>query len=97
VGAGRFLVVGSSHYSDGDTVEVLLQVADDEVIVSDGDEALARLELGGVNVESGRARQMWSALIRAHVCRPPRQVVAEGHHSRDGGAYRRHGLRACQH
>jgi hypothetical protein len=66
LGEGRFLVAGSGHYSDGDAAEVLAQVADGDVTVSDGGEALARLELAGVSVDSGRAREMWLALIRAH-------------------------------
>ena len=34
--AGRFLVAGSSHYSDGDAAEVVALITDGDVTVSDG-------------------------------------------------------------
>jgi len=66
VGDDALLVTGSSHYADGDTPEVLVRIDGAEVTVSDGGETLARLDLAGVNIETGRARQMWQSLIRAH-------------------------------
>lgn len=60
------LVTGASHYSDADAVELIARVDGDDIVVTDGGETLARLELAGVNVEAGRARQMWQALLRAH-------------------------------
>jgi len=66
VGEDRLLVTGSSHYADGDTVEVVVRVSGPDITVTDGGETLARLDLAGVNVESGRARQLWRSLIRAH-------------------------------
>lgn len=62
-----WLLVTTSHqYSDGDHVELLVRRAARSVEVSDGGEALARLDLAGVSVERGRAREMWHRLLRAH-------------------------------
>jgi hypothetical protein len=73
VGDGVLLVTGSSHYADGDTPEVLVRIDGAEATVSDGGETRARLDLADVNLETGRARQMWQSLIRAH-----RLEVADG-------------------
>jgi len=63
----EWLLVTTSHqYSDGDHVELLVRRAEGSVEVSDGGEALARLDLAGVSVEHGRARDMWRRLLRAH-------------------------------
>jgi hypothetical protein len=63
---GWMLVTTSHQYSDGDYVEVLVRRDDQSIEVSDGGEALARLDLASVSVESGRAREMWRRLLRAH-------------------------------
>lgn len=63
---GWLLVTTSHQYSDGDHVELLVRHDDKSVVVSDGGEALARLELAGVTIERGRAREMWRRLLRAH-------------------------------
>lgn len=63
---GWLLLTTPHQYSDGDHVELMVQHDDKSVVVSDGGEALARLELAGVNVERGRAREMWRRLLRAH-------------------------------
>ncbi len=63
---GWLLVTTSHQYSDGDHVELLIRRDDASVVVSDGGEALARLDLAGVSVDHGRARDMWRRLLRAH-------------------------------
>lgn len=63
---GWLLVTTSHQYSDGDLVELLVRRENGSVVVSDGGEALARLELAGVSVDHGRAREMWRHLLRAH-------------------------------
>jgi hypothetical protein len=63
---GWVLVTTSHQYSDGDNVEVLVRRDDRSIEVSDGGEALARLDLASVSVESGRAKEMWRRLLRAH-------------------------------
>lgn len=63
---GWLLVTTSHQYSDGDHVELLVRRDEGSVVVSDGGEALARLELAGVNVDHGRARELWRRLLRAH-------------------------------
>jgi hypothetical protein len=64
--SGWLLVTTSHQYSDGDHVELLVRLDHDNVEVSDGGDALARLDLAGVNVKHGRARDMWRRLLRAH-------------------------------
>jgi hypothetical protein len=66
VDGGWMLVTTSYQYSDGDYVEVLVRSVDESIQITDGGEALARLDLAGVNIESGRAREMWRRLLRAH-------------------------------
>lgn len=63
---GWLLVTTSHQYSDGDHVELLVRGLDKSLEVSDGGEALARLDLAGVSVDHGRARDMWFRLLRAH-------------------------------
>jgi hypothetical protein len=63
---GWLLVTTSHQYSDGDHVELLIRRDRDTVEISDGGDALARLDLAGVNVERGRARDMWHRLLKAH-------------------------------
>lgn len=63
---GWLQVTTSHQYSDGDHVELLIRRDANSVVVSDGGEALARLDLAGVSVDSGRARDMWRRLLRAH-------------------------------
>ena len=61
------LLVTSHHYSDGDTIELMVQTVGSEVIVSDGGETLARLDSFGVNLDgTGRAGQSWRRLLAAH-------------------------------
>jgi Domain of unknown function DUF1828 len=64
--SGWLLVTTSHQYSDGDHVELLIRRDRDTVEVSDGGDALARLDLAGVNVGHGRARDVWRRLLRAH-------------------------------
>lgn len=67
VSADTLLLITSHHYADGDTVELMVQVAGDEVIVSDGGEVLARLDSAGVNTDPrGRVGQSWKRLVAAH-------------------------------
>jgi hypothetical protein len=66
VNDGWLLITTPYQYSDGDHVEVLVQRSGRSVEVTDGGEALARLDLAGVSVERGRAREMWRRLLRAH-------------------------------
>jgi hypothetical protein len=63
---GWVLVTTSHQYSDGDYVEVLVRRDDRSIEVSDGGEALARLDLASVSIESGRAKEVWRRLLRAH-------------------------------
>lgn len=63
---GWLLVTTSRQYSDGDRVELLIRRDRDAVEVTDGGDTLARLDLAGVNVERGRARDVWRRLLRAH-------------------------------
>jgi hypothetical protein len=86
LGGGGLLIIGTAHYSDGDSVELLAQVANNEITLSDGGETLARLELAGVNVETGRARQIWSALMRAHGVESAHGRVLLRGPAADGGA-----------
>lgn len=62
----RLLVTSPHQYSDGDHVEILVQRVDGVLLVSDGGEAMARLDVAGVNLESGRAHDMLRRLVRAH-------------------------------
>jgi hypothetical protein len=63
---GWLHVTTSHQYSDGDLVELLIKRSDDRIVISDGGETAARLDLAGVNVEKGRARELWTRLLRAH-------------------------------
>jgi hypothetical protein len=63
---GRVLVTTSQQYSDGDYVELIVHRTNGSVELSDGGEALARLDLAGVAVDRGRAREMWRRLLKAH-------------------------------
>jgi Domain of unknown function DUF1828 len=63
---GWLLVTTSHQYSDGDHVELLVRRNGKSVVVSDGGEALGRLELAGVSIERGRARDLLHRLLRAH-------------------------------
>ena len=64
--SGWLLVTTSHQYSDGDHIELLVRRDDRSVVVTDGGEALARLELAGVGIDHGRARELWRRLLRAH-------------------------------
>jgi hypothetical protein len=76
---GWLLVTTSHQYSDGDHVELLMRRNLDTVEISDGGDALARLDLAGVNIERGRARDMWRRLLRAHELEVhDERVIAEG-------------------
>lgn len=66
VNGGWLLITTSHQYSDGDHVELLVRRHDGSIFVSDGGEALARLDLAGVSVDHGRAREMWHRLVMAH-------------------------------
>src|ERR1039457_2479234 len=63
---GWLHVTTSHQYSDGDQVELLIKTGDHRVTVSDGGETVARLDLAGVNLETGRAHEVWLRLLRAH-------------------------------
>ncbi len=63
---GWLLITTSHQYSDGDYIELLVRRDDTSVVVSDGGEALARLELAGVSIDGGRAKETWHRLLRAH-------------------------------
>lgn len=61
------VLITSHHYSDGDVVELMVQTVDDDVIVSDGGEVLARLDSVGLNVHArSRVGQSWKRLLAAH-------------------------------
>lgn len=61
------LLVTSRQFADGDTVELLVRVLDDEVVVSDGGEILARLDNVGISVTGrNRVADSWDALLSAH-------------------------------
>jgi hypothetical protein len=66
VSDGWLLITTSHQYSDGDHVELLIRRHDRSVVVTDGGEALARLDLAGVSVDRGRARDIWRRLLLAH-------------------------------
>jgi Domain of unknown function DUF1828 len=66
VNDGWLLITTSHQYSDGDHVELLVRRNDGSVVVSDGGETLARLDLAGVNIDQGRTRDIWRRLLRAH-------------------------------
>ena len=70
------VLVTSHHYPDGDTVELIVQIAGDEVIVSDGGEVLARLDSVGVNINAGsRVGQWWKRLLAAHAVEHDRGLL----------------------
>lgn len=60
------LLISPRYYSDGDTIEILAKSSCGELILSDGGEALARLEMSGINVEAGRMHEAWLRLLRAN-------------------------------
>ncbi|MGH3815985.1 MAG: DUF1828 domain-containing protein [Pseudonocardiaceae bacterium] len=61
------LLITSHHFADGDAIELLVQIVEDEVVVSDGGEVLARLDSMGVNVDKrGRISDSWTRLLAAH-------------------------------
>lgn len=68
IDADTALLITSHHYSDGDTVELLVRAAGDEVVVSDGGEVLARLDSIGLSIKPPRGRigQSWRRLLAAH-------------------------------
>lgn len=67
ISADTVLLVTSRHFADGDTVELMVRIVDDEVIVSDGGEVLARLDSVGVDIDRpGRIGDSWSRLLAAH-------------------------------
>lgn len=66
VNDGWLLVTTSHQYSDGDHVELLVRRDKGSVLISDGGEALARLDLAGISVDHGRPRDIWRRLVRAH-------------------------------
>lgn len=63
---GHLLITTSHQLSDGDHVEVIVQSDGTKVTVTDGGETLTRLDTAGVNVKSGRARNVWRSLVRSH-------------------------------
>jgi hypothetical protein len=76
VSSDTVLLVTSHHYADGDTVELMVQIVGNEVIVSKGGEVLARLDSVGVNVDSrSRVGQSWKRLIAAHALQDDRSQL----------------------
>jgi len=69
------LLISPLHYSDGDSIEVMIKMAGDEVIVHDGGEVAARLDGAGVRLDSGRPRETWGRLLRAHAVDHDRGVI----------------------
>ena len=63
---GWLHVTTNHQYSDGDQVELLVKEDNGHIVVSDGGETTARLDLAGVNLEAGRTRDVWRRLVRAH-------------------------------
>lgn len=63
---GWLLITTGHQYSDGDYVELLARRNNQSVVVTDGGEAIARLDLAGVNIDLGRAKDLWRRLLRAH-------------------------------
>jgi hypothetical protein len=66
IGSDEVLLSSPNQYADGDHVEFLVRRAGSDVIVTDAGEAMARLDTAGVSIESGRTREVWRSLIRAH-------------------------------
>jgi len=60
------LLVSPRYYSDGDAIELLVKRSDGGVILSDGGEAVARLEMSGINIDTGRMREAWMRLLRSN-------------------------------
>lgn len=80
VDAATAQLIAPRYYADGDAVELLVKTLGDELVVSDGGETLARLEMAGVNIASGRARETWISLLRAHrVDYSDGRVLLRGH------------------
>jgi hypothetical protein len=59
-------LVTPRYYADGDAVELLVRTLGDELVVSDGGDTLARLEMSGISLEAGRLREAWRSMLRAH-------------------------------
>jgi hypothetical protein len=71
-------LISPRYYSDGDAIELLVKALEDELILSDGGEALSRLEMVGVNVDAaGRMKDAWQRVLRANQvdCRRGRIVL----------------------
>lgn len=69
------LLVSPLHYADGDSVEVMVKTIGDEVVVHDGGEVAARLDGAGLRLDSGRFRESWIRLLRAHAVDQDRGMV----------------------
>lgn len=83
---GVLLLVTSRQFSDGDLVELLVQVDGDQVTVSDGGEVLARLDSIGVRVDTGeRMSRSWAQLLTTHALELDRgQLLRRGALTRAG-------------
>jgi hypothetical protein len=66
VSSDEVLLSSPHQYTDGDHVEFLVRSAGNDVTLTDGGEAMARLDAAGVSVDSGRTRDLWRSLLRAH-------------------------------
>jgi len=60
------LLISPTHYADGDAVEVMVKTTGNEVVVHDGGEVAARLDGAGLRMDSGRLKESWARLLRAH-------------------------------
>ena len=69
------LLVSPLHYADGDAVEVMVKTIGNEVVVHDGGEVAARLDGAGLRLDSGRLKESWTRLLRAHAVDHHRGMV----------------------
>jgi hypothetical protein len=69
------LLVSPHHYADGDAVEVMIKTIGEEVVVHDGGEVAARLDAAGLRIDSGRLKESWTRLLRAHAVDHHRGMV----------------------
>ncbi|WP_233414156.1 DUF1828 domain-containing protein [Nucisporomicrobium flavum] len=60
------LLISPRYYSDGDAIELLVKRSEGGLILSDGGEAVARLEMSGINIDAGRMREAWMRLLRSN-------------------------------
>lgn len=66
VDASTMHLVSPRYYADGDAVELTVKQLGNELLVSDGGEAAARLEMNGINLDAAKVKETWRSLLRAH-------------------------------